>query len=437
MKITIAKNYAIERTYIVNILFKQFLGLNYTLEIAESAAHPYQITWENKQLLFTSDFFPKSEQESYLSPEYLPQISHYQEKNFDTIVLYGKPNIVWSDSEITCGIDLFGSAFFMLSRWEEYVEKTRDAHGRFPASVSIAYQNNFLHRPIVNEYVELLWKMLQHLGILQKRKAWQFKIIPTHDVDLPRLWWNVKDKARSLAGSLLKRRSLKEFSTLTNSVIKNKDPFDTFDYLMSESEKNGLQSHFFFMSGGTSEKDNHYIISHPEIQNLIQSIHERGHYIGFHPSYNAYNNSEQFGKELDTLQLVSPQPITSGRQHFLCFEVPTTWQIWEQYGMAWESSMTYPEQVGFRCGVCYPFPVFDVLERKALQLIERPLIAMEVSLVQYQKASVDESNLQLQQLKNTVQQYNGELVLLWHNSSLNLQWAQYRGTYEAAIQMNV
>ncbi len=37
--------------------------------------------------------------------------------------------------------------------------------------------------------------------------------------------------------------------------------------------------------------------------------------------------------------------------------------------------------VGFRCGTCREFPVFDLRTRKALRLLERPLIAMDVTLL--------------------------------------------------------
>ena len=71
---------------------------------------------------------------------------------------------------IECGIDIFASSFFMLTRWEEYVNKIRDMHNRFPAYASLACKNNFLDRPIVNEYVEMLWNMLKFLGCKQEKK---------------------------------------------------------------------------------------------------------------------------------------------------------------------------------------------------------------------------------------------------------------------------
>lgn len=428
IQVTIGKSYIPERTYIINVLLSEFLGLQYKLETQLDTKYAYVISWEHKKICFTQDFFPTNEAATYLTKERLPQ----KDQDYQGVkVLYGKPNIEWSEDEIRCDINLFGSAFFMLTRWEEIICDDTDQHGRFPAKSSIASKFNFLHRPVVNEYVELLWEMLQYLGVPQERKTWKYQLIPTHDVDLPRLWWTAQDKLRSIGSSLLKRRSTEEFQFISKYILQNKDPFDTFDCLMQLSENQNIQSHFFFISGGNTQYDNHYQIEHPVIQDLLQEIDERGHRIGFHPSYDAYNNAAQFGEELERLQAVSPQEVKTGRQHYLRFETPTTWRIWEQYGMEWDSTLGYAEQIGFRCGVCYPFTVFDVEERKALNLKERPLLAMEVSLQQYQQATPEEADMQLQNLVNIVQSYGGEMVLLWHNSSFNVsEWQGYEVVYE-------
>jgi len=53
---------------------------------------------------------------------------------------------------IQFNFDLPAAALFTLARFEETVIGDRDSHGRFPASASIAVKENFLHRPIVDEY---------------------------------------------------------------------------------------------------------------------------------------------------------------------------------------------------------------------------------------------------------------------------------------------
>ncbi|MFZ4477392.1 MAG: polysaccharide deacetylase family protein, partial [Saprospiraceae bacterium] len=250
----------------------------------------------------------------------------------------------------------------------------------------------------------------------------------SHDVDHPLLWWKQTDRLRTLAGSILKRGNLKEARFWLQHL--QKDPFDTFDWLMTHSEQAGLVSHFNFMGDRSSNSDCYYPLQHPFVQNLIGRIEARGHVIGFHPSYESLESPDKFQEELDSLQACVQQKINTGRQHYLRFQTPETWSRWDGAGMQWDSSMGYPEMAGFRCGVCYSFPVFDIVQRKTLQLWEKPLIAMEVSLGLYQHLSPETARVQLQQLRKTVKQYDGEFVFLWHNSSLNdYFWQSWQSVY--------
>jgi len=52
--------------------------------------------------------------------------------------------------------DIMGSALYILARVEEIANSTRDEHNRIPAYVSHAHENDYLHRPIADEYVEIL-----------------------------------------------------------------------------------------------------------------------------------------------------------------------------------------------------------------------------------------------------------------------------------------
>lgn len=71
-------------------------------------------------------------------------------------VIYGdrKPLTRKDGNAITLPVDIFGSAFFMLLRYEELVISERDEHDRFPAWASLAYKEGFLERLIVDEYVK-------------------------------------------------------------------------------------------------------------------------------------------------------------------------------------------------------------------------------------------------------------------------------------------
>jgi hypothetical protein len=86
---------------------------------------------------------------------------------------------------IKTDVDILGSIFFILSRMEELDNTKLDEHHRFSAKESIAYKLGFLDRPIVDEYVELLWSMMKYLWPELKRKETTTEFIVGCDVDTP------------------------------------------------------------------------------------------------------------------------------------------------------------------------------------------------------------------------------------------------------------
>ena len=413
IRIYIPNNNISERRYVLDIIFNEFLGLKYEFKLGSK---DYEIVLKNSKTLTIKDtFFNKYP----VTLEYLKE-----------------ENIPKSIKEL----DLFAACFFMLTRWEEYVNKTRDKYNRFPASESLAYKEMFLDRPIVNELIESLKLKLLELDKSLIFKERKFELILTHDVDNLYFWKNGIQLIRIVLGDILKRRNLKlALNRIKEYVLvklkKIQDPFDTFDWLMDKSEARGMKSRFYFMSGGVTLYDNNYKIDEPKALKLLEKIKKRGHIIGIHPSYEAYNDYEQFKKEKEFLEKVCESKIDEGREHYLRFEVPTTWQIWEDNGMKIDSTCGYAEKEGFRCGTGDEFSVFNILSRERLQLKERPLIVMDGSFMTYQKAiSPADMERKIQQLINSVKIYNGTFTLLWHNSSFNTSnWEKYKKIYEKIL----
>lgn len=442
IEITISDNYTAEKSYILTVIFKHFLGLDILITLDDVTDYVIVLN-DKKKIKIRDEFFGSLHGSSYLNVKNIPRSVAYVKNQFSEKslpVIYGTDELITTENEITCGIDIFASSFFMLTRWEEYVNQVRDVFNRFPAKASLAYNEGFLDRPVVNEYVEMLWNMLKYLGIKQERKQRNFEMMLTHDVDFTYRWDNPQRFLRIVAGDLLKRRSLREAMTTFSSYYSVKrgttrDPFDNFDWLMDLSEKRNIQSRFYFMSGGETKFDNHYNIYSEKTTEIIKNIKKRGHIIGFHPSFNTYNNADLWKYEKEKLENVLQSPITEGRQHYLRFEAPITWQIWEDNNMVLDCTVGYADKEGFRCGCCYPFPVFDVISRKTLKLMEYPLIVMEGTFVTYQ--SIEPRNMfdKVLKLMRTVKEYNGTFVFLWHNSSFNSPtYAEYQYIYEEILR---
>jgi len=72
-------------------------------------------------------------------------------------------------------------------------------------------------------------------------------------------------------------------------------------------------------------------------------------------------------------------------------------------------------------------------------LVERPLLVMEVSLFSetYMGLTQAEALAKVREIVETVRRFEGEFVLLWHNSNLVLNGEDYWATYRAILSMKI
>jgi hypothetical protein len=311
----------------------------------------------------------------------------------------------------------------MLTRWEEALASNKDLHHRFPAAAAVVVKNGFILRPIVDEYSLLLQRWLRSIGYSLSEKTSGYSIIPTCDVDIP-FYWRSKPVWKALGGRLMKHwnliESVKDYSDYTRvKNVKEKDPFDTFDYLMTLAEKNGTRFQFNFLGGGKTKFEGYYKIDDPHIKALMEQMISRGHRIGVHPSYDTYLDTSRIIHEKKAVESSAGVAISSSRQHYLRFAVPETWKRLSAAGITEDSTLGYAAEPGFRCGTCKPYPVFDIHQREQLALIEKPLLIMDVSFRMYKNLSIAESIVLCEKIKEQVKKHHGELVILWHNSNLS------------------
>lgn len=437
-----------ERIYCINVIFNILLGLQYeflfekrnnflvTYTGSDKELH-IQNAWQNKEDGFWLRTVPDNQnlEMRHITEEFLPESLEPGNKIPCLSVNSNEVNEINNDSEnkLTIPFDLFDSAFYMLSRMEESLSPDRDSHDRFPASASHAFQNNYLHRPIVDEYVEILWHCMKKLWPGLKRKERTFQMQVTHDVDSPFgvLFKKASQMVRSCGCDVLKRKSPGMAVKRLNSWVKAKtgdysaDFHNTFDFIMDVAEENNLSDAFYFIPMNDHDIDGNYDLENPAIKDLMTKIYNRGHEIGYHGSYQTYKDPERTKQEVTRLKQVCSslsieQNIWGGRQHYLRWNVPQTWRNYAEAGLNYDTTLSYADHAGFRCGTSHPFPVYDLEQRKALDLWESPLIAMECSVLddKYMNLDSDEAFNYMAKLKKTCRKYNGTFSLLWHNSRL-------------------
>lgn len=422
--IYIPENHLNERTYIIESLFSDFIDV--PIIIKKHEKRNYIININDNLIEVKSSFFDNNE--GYIKRSSIPNKTFdYSSSiiNIDLVGIYGENIEKVEDNYIYCGLDIFASSFFMLTRWEEIIHRNKDDHLRFRMVDSLAYKNNFIDRPVVNEYVYYLKKLFSHFNF-EVNNNQNYTIIPTHDIDIIKPSYKLK----TFLGDIIKRKSLEAFFARGFSYFSGNNPYNCFELLMDLSERYNRTSRFYFMTGGSSNYDNHYSIKDEIIQNAINAIKNREHIIGFHPSYNSYNDFSMWSLEKRILEKSYDIVVEEGRQHILRFENPLTLQIWNENLMKTDSTLGFAESIGFRCGTGNRYKCFDLENNISLNIYEQPLVIMDATLKNYQKLSIKKAKKNIQHIKNVCKKWNTPCTVLFHNSSFdNFEWKGWKEVY--------
>lgn len=435
IKIYSSNLFSCEKKYIFETIFTDFLGVQYEI-IETNTNHEIKIELPNSSsLLFKAEFFSflnEKKFDSIKNIEVLFSVNDFTIEN-DIPILFGKDYISISDNKIECHIDIFTSSFFMLSRAEEYYSLAKDKHGRYKGVNSLAHKFKILDRPVVDEYVEMLWSMIKSLDASVTRELQYFSKFITCDLDWPHdvIRTSFKRTILKSAADLIYRRDIAEsFTTCMNYIghILKINPTDAYrestDWIMDENEKAGNKVAFFVIPKVTSSNDE--FISLDELSNLIKYIDSRGHEIGIHPGYNCFDNEDNFKESVQLLteamfKAEVTQKIKGGRMHFLRWSPFYTANLWEKFNLEYDSTLSFADISGFRCGTCKEFTMYDLVNRKPLKLKQRPLISMECTIISkryenlgYSKAAFE----RFKYFKEITKKYNGTYTLLWHNNHL-------------------
>jgi hypothetical protein len=340
-----------------------------------------------------------------------------------------------SDGTVVFYADIIAATFFMLSRWEEMDVPLRDEHERFPGTASVACKQGFLGRPVVDEYALILreWLKLLLPGWAPKTRPFSVKL--SHDVDQIRRFPNWRVAVRTFGGDLLKRRNPRHawqtgVDAVAQKVALDRTPYFRGVHSLAElSHRYGMDATFCFMTAEPGPRENDYDPTSPLVRHCIADLRKQGFGIGLHAGYHTFNDPLRLAEEKARLDAVLGETQYGGRQHYLRFRVPDTWRHWERVGFTYDSTMTYADHEGFRCGTCHPFRPFDVEQNRELLLREWPLIVMDTTLHRYRGLTPEQGEARILELAGRCKQVEGTFTLLWHNSSLDWEWRPWAEMY--------
>lgn len=325
--------------------------------------------------------------------------------------------IFFRNSQYDIPFDLFGAAFWLLSRYEEYLPHKTDRHDRFHYKSGLAYQYDFLHIPLVN-----LWLTELKAALLEKYPGLQFKdreynFLSSIDIDNA-YKYKYKGFVRSLAGFISDKSFYKSKLRLQIILNRAKDPFDCYDFLIDTHKQNGTQAIYFFLLGDYGPNDKNHSSSDLRFQSLIKHLADYS-MVGIHPSFGSNNNRRQLKIEVSRLGNITHKMITKSRQHFSMLKFPHSYIDLLQSGIFADYSMGYTNHNGFRASYCFPYKWYSLDIEAISSLTIHPFCISENTLLNYS----EKENKTLMALSipmiNEVKKYKGQLISIFHNNNFN------------------
>jgi hypothetical protein len=326
------------------------------------------------------------------------------------------PVFAASDPEtIRFNFDLPAATLYTLARLEENVITERDSHGRFPASASIAVKENFLHRPIVDEYGFAFEQALKCLMPQWSAERKPLRVKLSHDVDE----LGIPFSLRSAVGHALRRRRPKATLQDFLSLVTDHEPayLQAVLQLAQLSTDHDLDSAFYWKASPPGKNDSGYDPRHAKVMSALCWLNERGFESGVHPGYETFRSPQKLRAEVGILRQCIGINELGGRQHYLRW-IPETWRQWEACGLAYDSTVGFAERIGFRAGTCVPYRPWLWEENREAHLVEIPLLVMDRTLGYYMKLSPQDSFVRVIECARKCRAVGGVFTMLWHNEAL-------------------
>jgi hypothetical protein len=354
------------------------------------------------------------------------------------VVEYQQMKLFFATSEDSfLPFDPFACAFYLVSRYEEYLSETTDEHERFSDSENILVGHGLHQKPIVDIMAywvaEKISEQFQEFTICKR----SFQFVTSIDIDNA---WAFKNKSLLVSfGAILKAIFHGHWNELKQRLVVflglQKDPYDTYKYIL-ETYK-GLLNHilFFILIGDRNQYDKSISFKNKRFRQLIAHLSSVCE-VGIHPSYASNQKQWLFDMEKERLEDIMLKPVIKSRQHFLKLRFPQTYQRLLKSDISEDYTMGFASLAGFRAGISTPFHFFDLSHNQSKKLLIQPFQVMDVTLKNYLKMEPDEAWQLIEKLMIEVKKVNGTFISLWHNESLkdSGQWLGWRKVFEQILE---
>ena len=331
------------------------------------------------------------------------------------------PCVILKDNMIIISFDVFNEVGHILAGHLEHFWKSKSDD---PIKKQLA------KIPMVDYYEKILFDCLilvsDKLKIhLEYKPFWpdgkKFAVCLTHDVDrLKKTFQYITHTIRHL-----KKGEMDLVLAQWSFLLRRENPYWNLDRVMEMERRLGVKSTFFFLNEQRKAclfspskwklYWGRYDIKDARIVEMIKRLDKGGWEIGIHGSYNSYSDIKRLEGEKKVIEEILGKKVHGISQHYCNLDIPETWECHEKLGLAYDSTIGFVTDIGFRWGTCHPFHPFNPPEDRTLSVLELPIIIMDNA------CASDGKNIweAIMNVLYEVEKCNGVLLLRWHQGIFN------------------
>lgn len=327
---------------------------------------------------------------------------------FDGVpALFGAPVSRREGTTLVVEADWVASAYYLVTRYEEWQCPRRDRHGRMSGRDSLLCRLGWLDRPLIDAYSRQLRGLLGRQGVTVSPVP-PGRVVLTHDIDSARRFRGL----RPALGAVRRRQW-----ALLWRALHGADPYADFEGVARLDGGLPAAPSFFFahVAGPTGCPED--ACCRP----LSASDWEAARRLRWGVHFSALSAREPDRLPAERARLArqcGAEPATC-RFHYLMTPAPAGWRRLEECGITDDYTLGFADLPGFRLGTSRPVRYIDPLSgRVSERLTLHPLLLMDVTLSDYMRLPPGEALAVSLRLCREALGEGGEAVLLWHNSSL-------------------
>jgi hypothetical protein len=347
----------------------------------------------------------------------------FEKRRYSDVDLY----LSFGTDALSKSPDWLGEIFLWLSSSYEMNISVRDSLGRIPYSETVFSRSGL---SATQPHATLLMAWMENALFGEERGEALLKapspvsgvehlVVCSHDIDFyfvglpPALVRVIKNLAIALLSPSWPYflDSLK----MIRQLLRGSPVGDYIPLLLESAQQCGFRSSFFVVPRRGHRRDPAYLL--PQIAPRLWEAQRNGFSVELHGSYRSVIEDRSLAAEAQTLANHVREAPIGNRQHWLRFR--SHQELFAEIAnanMVADSTLGFPDMVGFRNGASFAFPPYDFAEEKPHRFLEVPLVLMDGSLEMASRSlHIPPQLLAEEVLEESRKRGWGGIAILWHN----------------------